>query len=120
MNHSHGAFHKCRAGGNLHAMEEMRASGVRTVTVKHDAANPAAGKLYETRGFKVTTVTSGFRRPLAQHFLGITPGPHDKRPGSADSTRWPSGTIGARPVACPARASRAPTRRRQRPRRKCG
>lgn len=49
----------------LHAMEEMRASGMRTVTVNHDAANLAAAKLYERLGFQVTTATSGFRRALA-------------------------------------------------------
>jgi len=51
----------------LHAMREMRALGMRTVTLNHDAGNRAAGKLYETLGFEITGTTFGFRRRPAQN-----------------------------------------------------
>jgi ribosomal protein S18 acetylase RimI-like enzyme len=61
----------------LHAMKEMRALGMSTVTVNHDAENVAAGKLYEALGFEITGVTSGYRRLVVAGHLSAS-GRHPK------------------------------------------
>lgn len=46
----------------LHAMHQMRALGLRTVTVNHNAENLPARRLYESLGFTKHHETYGYRR----------------------------------------------------------
>lgn len=48
----------------VEAMHQMKAAGMESVTVNHDAENLAAMKLYEGLGFKKRYETYGFRRPV--------------------------------------------------------
>jgi ribosomal protein S18 acetylase RimI-like enzyme len=49
----------------LHAMRQMKALGMATVTVNHNAENLAALKLYKSLGFTKRYETYGFRRSLS-------------------------------------------------------
>jgi ribosomal protein S18 acetylase RimI-like enzyme len=45
-----------------HALERMRAVGLRSVSVNHNADNRPAQRLYESLGFVRTDLTYGYRR----------------------------------------------------------
>ncbi|MET8146383.1 hypothetical protein ABZU32_39255 [Sphaerisporangium sp. NPDC005288] len=48
----------------LCAMRRMKALGMRTVSVNHDAENHAARELYRSLGFVKRHETHGYRRPV--------------------------------------------------------
>lgn len=47
----------------LHGLRELRAAGMTSATVNHNAENLPAAALYRSLGFRVTNETYGYRRP---------------------------------------------------------
>lgn len=60
----------------LHAMHRMRALGLTTVTVNHDAENVPARRLYAALGFKKTHETFGYRRSTRRASRAVPPPLH--------------------------------------------